>query len=95
MSDKDYNLREALDQFRRARTQEEFGVAILYNLGPGLIMGDTILERIADCARVHKLDTLDSLYRETKWDLAWDLGEEVLALVIKCVSNRFMCIPSP
>ncbi|KAI1781685.1 P-loop containing nucleoside triphosphate hydrolase protein, partial [Ganoderma leucocontextum] len=81
MSITDHDLHDTLDQFRRARTQEEFGVAILNNLGPGLVMGNAILERIVDCARVHKLGTLESLYRETKWDLTWELGERVLDLV--------------
>ena len=66
--------------------KEEFGLAILNNLGPGLIMGNAILDRIADCARAHKLDMVESLYRETKWDLAWELGEQVLNL-----ANRYAC----
>ncbi|KAI1784996.1 P-loop containing nucleoside triphosphate hydrolase protein [Ganoderma leucocontextum] len=82
MSDKDREFQTALNKLRRDRTQILFGLAILNNLGPDLIMGDSILERIAHCARAHKLGSLDDLYRETKWDQTWELGEQVLQLVM-------------
>lgn len=90
MSDKDREFRDALHQFRRTKMKEVFGLAVLCNLGPGLIMGDSVLDRIADCARVNKLTSLDALYRETKWDQTWDLGDAVLAVVYQCVF--FPCI---
>ncbi|PIL23292.1 transporter [Ganoderma sinense ZZ0214-1] len=85
MTDKDRQLRDELHQFRRTKMKELFGLAVLRNLGPGLVMGDSILDRIADCARVNKLTSLDALYREMKWDQTWDLGDAVLAIVYQCV----------
>ena len=81
MSDNNRDFQTALNKLRRDTIQTQFGLAILNNLGPDLIMGDSILERITQCARAHKLGTLEDLYRETKWDQTWELGKEVLQLV--------------
>ncbi|KAI0674174.1 P-loop containing nucleoside triphosphate hydrolase protein [Trametes maxima] len=81
MATQDHALRAALHQFRRTKTLSEYGRAILHNMGPGMVLGDNELVRIADCARARKLITLEDLYRETKWDLSWEHGDEVLELV--------------
>ncbi|CDO74559.1 hypothetical protein BN946_scf184632.g16 [Trametes cinnabarina] len=90
MTSQDYDLRIALHEFRRAQTLEMYGLAVLNNLGTGMIMGDEELVRIADCARAHHLKTLEDLYRESKWDLTWELGESVLELV-----NRYYPVKAP
>ena len=87
MSDTDRAFQTALNKLRRDRTQILFGLAILNDLGPDLVMGNSILERITHCARAHKLGTLDDLYRETKWDQTWELGEQVLALAHQYVHH--------
>lgn len=88
MSTTDIEFRKALHRFRRERTIDTFGQVHLNNLGPGLIMGDTVLDRIADCARVNKLTSLDLLYRETKWSRAQEYGNELLGLVNQCAVLR-------
>lgn len=90
MSPTDIEFRKALHEFRRECTIKTFGRIHLNNLGPGLIMGDTVLEHIADCARVNKLTSPDSLYRETKWSRAQEHGNEVLALVNRCVISSYV-----
>ena len=83
LTEKDLEFRSALNELRRDRTQALFGLAILNNLGPYLIMADPVLDRIAECARAQKLAGLDDLYRETAewcWE-ALELGEQVLELV--------------
>ncbi|KAJ3476192.1 hypothetical protein NLI96_g11327 [Meripilus lineatus] len=77
----DFSFRRELDSFRRRITLQKFSRAHLNNLGPGTIMGDTILERIVTCARAHKLDSVESLQRETKWGRSVELGPQVLDLV--------------
>ena len=89
MSDNDRDFQTALNKLRRDTTQIQFGLAILNNLGPDLIMGDSILERITQCARAHKLGTLEDLYKETKWDQTWELGGEVLQLVRQYVFSDY------
>ncbi|KAI0756195.1 P-loop containing nucleoside triphosphate hydrolase protein, partial [Daedaleopsis nitida] len=81
MTSVDAKFRYALNDFRRDRTEQEYGRSILFNLGPGLVMSDDVLDRIAHCAHANKLGTLDALLRETKWDRVRVLGHEVLALV--------------
>ncbi|OJT02516.1 ATP-dependent DNA helicase Q-like 1 [Trametes pubescens] len=81
MNTTDIGFRRALHDFRRAETLRTYGRAHLNNMGPGMIMGDGELSRIADCARARKLGSLDDLYKESKWDLTHELGERVLELV--------------
>ncbi|KAM5542547.1 hypothetical protein V8D89_004006 [Ganoderma adspersum] len=83
MTDKDHEFCLALHKLRRDKMQACFGTAILHNLGPGLIMSYTMLEQIAECARAHKLRSLDDLYEETKWHETRELGDQVLELVSK------------
>ena len=81
MTDKDGEFCLALNKLWRDRMQARFGIAILRNLGPGLVTGNTntTLEKIAECARAHKLGrSLDDLYEETnlKWRETWELGDQ-------------------
>ncbi|PIL37754.1 hypothetical protein GSI_01448 [Ganoderma sinense ZZ0214-1] len=85
----------ALNKLRRDRTQVLYGLAILNNLGPDLIMGDSILDHIAECARAHKLTSLDDLYRETRWDQTWELGGQVLELVSRYVVDEHILGANP
>lgn len=50
---RDVELRAALHTFRKARTLELYGRARLRNLGPGIVMGDDVLQRIIDCAHFY------------------------------------------
>ncbi|KAI0332527.1 P-loop containing nucleoside triphosphate hydrolase protein [Cubamyces sp. BRFM 1775] len=81
VSETDIQLRGALHRFRRDQTVRLYGLAHLHELGPGAVMGDDILKRIIDCARVHKIRDLDGLFRETKWHRSDELGNAVLQLI--------------
>ncbi len=83
MSASDIEFRKALHDFRREKTLARYGLAHLNNLGHGLIMGDEVFKRIADCARAQKLTSVESLFRETKWSRSNELGEELLGLVTR------------
>lgn len=85
MSATDVEFRDALHEFRRAETLKTYGRAILHNMGPCMVMGDEILGRIADCARAYKLGSREDLFKECKWDMTWELGDEVLKLVSRYV----------
>ncbi|KAI0669881.1 P-loop containing nucleoside triphosphate hydrolase protein [Trametes maxima] len=81
MTTQDHDFRVALHQFRRVKTLSAYGRAILNNMGPGMVLGDNELIRIANCARAHKIVSVEDLFKETKWDLSWEHGDEVVALV--------------
>lgn len=81
MSTSDIEFRKALHEFRWEQTLARYGLAHLNNLGPGLLMGDEVFKRIADCAHAQKITSVESLFRETKWSRSNDLGEELLGLV--------------
>ncbi|EJF62759.1 hypothetical protein DICSQDRAFT_169151 [Dichomitus squalens LYAD-421 SS1] len=67
MTPTDVAFRAELNQYRREQTLKTRGLAHLNNLGAGIIMGDDTLDRIADCARAHKLMTVETLYQEMKY----------------------------
>ncbi|EJF63964.1 hypothetical protein DICSQDRAFT_54932, partial [Dichomitus squalens LYAD-421 SS1] len=81
MDPQDVQLQAALHAFRREQTIKVYGQRRLNSNGPGAIMGDEVLRRVVDCARVHKLGTVEALARETKWSRAHELGDEVLRIV--------------
>ncbi|KAH9847345.1 hypothetical protein C2E23DRAFT_714524, partial [Lenzites betulinus] len=84
MDSQDIELHAALNALRREKMLAKYGRAHLNNLGASYIMPNDTLKRIVDCARARKLTSVANLFRETKWDLATKLGEEVL-----CVVNRY------
>ncbi|KAH9886765.1 hypothetical protein C8Q73DRAFT_657824, partial [Cubamyces lactineus] len=86
----DMRFREALHKLRRAETLKRYGHGTLHNDGPGLVMGDNILDCIADSACAHKLGTTsEDLFRQCKWDMAWDLGGHVLRLAAEYVTLAY------
>lgn len=78
---RDFDVLWALHDFRRAKTLEGFGRAVLQDLGPSVIMHDDTVQRIVDAAHNGKISNVDQLIRETRWALAHTLGEEVLSIL--------------
>jgi hypothetical protein len=78
---RDAELRAALHDFRKTRTLELHGRARLRNLGPGIIMGDDVLQRIIDCSHFYLIGTTAQLAKETHWSGVDDYGEKVLSLI--------------
>ena len=79
----DFEFRRELDGFWRRKMLECFRRAHLQNLGPGIIISDTILKRIIDYARVRKISSVESLQHEMKWAHASELGGEVIQIIHK------------
>lgn len=75
------SLRDALHVFRRETTTSRFGWATLSDMGPSIIMSDAILQRIVDCAHDFKIDSVQSLIKETRWLNAQMHGTEVISLI--------------
>jgi hypothetical protein len=77
----DEELRAALHDFRKTRTLELHGRARLRDLGPGIIMGDDVLQRIVDCSHFYLIGTTAQLAKETHWSGVDDCDEKVLSLI--------------
>ncbi|KAJ3475464.1 hypothetical protein NLI96_g11819 [Meripilus lineatus] len=80
-SSHDLEFQHILDSWRRNKTREIFGLAFLKNTGAAFILPDDILARIADCARVGKINSLDTLFKETKWYHAREYHDDMLRLI--------------
>ena len=78
---RDLQFRLNLDAWRSRKMQDMFGLAFFKNMGAAFVMGDDILTRVADCARVGIISTIEDLERETMWYHAREYGSEVLALI--------------
>jgi len=77
----DTDLRNALETWRRDQVEKRYGRATLRNLGPSLVMGEKVRDRIVDCARHGKIKTTANLERETKWTHAVEYGSEIIKII--------------
>ncbi|KAJ3476844.1 hypothetical protein NLI96_g10880 [Meripilus lineatus] len=77
----DLDFRRVLNSWRRQKIEDRWGPSFLKNMGPGFVLGDDTLARIADCARVGKITNLETLERETRWCHARRYGPEILRLI--------------
>ncbi|KAJ6618412.1 hypothetical protein B0H10DRAFT_1647899, partial [Mycena sp. CBHHK59/15] len=66
---------------RKERTDEVLGPFSFRKHGGGAIMSDEVLDRIADCAHFHKIQTTADLLKETDWYRVTEDGTQVLALI--------------
>ena len=64
----DEALRLELEDWCLIQAEKQYGPAILESLGPGIIMGSSICDRLVDCAHFHKIQTIADLEKETKWE---------------------------
>lgn len=80
-NDVDNALRLHLETWRADEMKRQYGQAWLRCMGPGLVMGTTVRDRIVDCAHFNKIRSVVDLKRETKWDLASTYGEAILDII--------------
>lgn len=86
----DIELETALDDYRRTIMQEMYGRAKLLNEGPGAIMPDSVLARIALCGHYNKITSIEDLKRQApKWasttESGREMGAEIIEIVLRCV----------
>ena len=79
----DLSLYTALDSWRLKRTITAYGEGALRDFGPSMILPNTMLDRIVDCAHWNKIKSVDDLRRETDWFHAGVYGPEVLDIIIR------------
>ncbi|KAH9929411.1 P-loop containing nucleoside triphosphate hydrolase protein [Fomitopsis serialis] len=91
------DLRTALDTFRRERTINKYGRALLDNLGASVVLPDNAIDRLVECAQAGKIKSLDDVQREVgkKWGKAREYGEEVAAIIRRIfpLDNPFVVAP--
>jgi hypothetical protein len=94
MGPKEYELCEALEDWREEKMAEKYGHSHLIDIGPATIMADSVLDHLVNCAHHEKIITIEDLHKETHWLATDKFGSEVLATihhiipakVIKCVA---------
>ncbi|KIJ18399.1 hypothetical protein PAXINDRAFT_71362 [Paxillus involutus ATCC 200175] len=80
----------AAEDWREEKTKQMHGESHLTDLGPGLVMPNTVLDRIVACAHHCKIKTTDDLCKETHWSSTDCFGTEVVALV-----HHIILVPMP
>jgi len=78
-----FQLVNALSDWRETKTANVYGWPSLNDLGPSLVMPNAILDRIVDCAHHHKILNMQDLRREMGWSDAERFGDEVLAVIMQ------------
>lgn len=85
LSDAGRDLRTALDNFRRQRMVDKHGESLLDTLGASMMMPNSVLERLVECAEAKKIASASNLEREVgkKWSKAHELGPAVVDIVLR------------
>jgi len=83
MATKDFDLQDALFDWRDANVLKKFKPSIIETLSPGLFLSDDIIAHVVNCAHFSKLLTIPQLIKETSWreDWATKFGESLLSIV--------------
>ncbi|KAF8448775.1 hypothetical protein L210DRAFT_3388132 [Boletus edulis BED1] len=81
MGPKEFELSEALEDWRERKMEQVHGKTHLNDIGPAIIMPDGVLDRIVDSAHFFKIKTVDDLSRETRWSKASQYGAEVITII--------------
>ncbi|KAG1905441.1 uncharacterized protein F5891DRAFT_976372 [Suillus fuscotomentosus] len=77
----DSKLTDALDDWWEEATIKLYGHAHLHDLGPRLIMPNSILDRIVECTHFFKIKSTADLAKETHWSGANKHGDEIITLI--------------
>jgi hypothetical protein len=81
MGPQEHKLCEALEDWRDQKTVEIYGCSHLIDLGPTVVMGDTVLDQIIDCTHHEKIKVIQDLHKETHWSINDNLAREVIAII--------------
>ncbi|KIJ07103.1 hypothetical protein PAXINDRAFT_33614, partial [Paxillus involutus ATCC 200175] len=72
---------DALHDWREEKTADVYGWACLNDHGPSLVIPNSILDHIIDCAHHGKIHTSQDLQKETGWTDSEKYGSEILSLL--------------
>ncbi|KAG2093560.1 hypothetical protein BD769DRAFT_1370648 [Suillus cothurnatus] len=90
MGSKEHELCDVLEDWREAATKRIYGDSNLNDYGPSLVMPNSVLERIVDCAHYKKIVTIDDLRKETQWSGVDQFGSDVITVI-----HRIILVPVP
>ncbi|KAF8168693.1 P-loop containing nucleoside triphosphate hydrolase protein [Pholiota molesta] len=84
MSTVDFDLKDALKEWRRRTAFHKFNASTVRTLGVRILMSDNILARIVDCAHAGKLTSIEDLSKESGLakDRINEYGEELVKLIL-------------
>jgi hypothetical protein len=85
MGSKEYELREALEDWREEKTAEIYGRSYLIDIGPAIVMGNLVLERLVNCAHHAKINSVNDIRKETHWTNTQTFGSEVLSIILRII----------
>lgn len=85
MGPQECKLCEALEDWRDEKTVEIYGRSHLIDLGPTVVMGDSVLDRIVDCSHFEKIKIIEDLRKETHWSVNDDLAREVITIIHRII----------
>lgn len=80
-TESDKSFRTWLDGWRQKTSEDDYGKGCSTHFGSSNIMTDTIFERICDAAHHNLINTIDDLYKETRWHLTHKYGQIVVNVV--------------
>lgn len=79
----DMSLKDELCSWRREAAIAKFGAGNVRMLGPGLIMANSVVERIVNAAHYLKINDIDDLRKESQWEGSAEHAAEVVELICK------------
>lgn len=92
MGPKEYELCEALEDWREEKMAEKYGRSHLIDIGPSIIMSDSILDRLVNCAHHEKIKTIEDFRKETHWLATDKYGPEVLAIIHRIIPVKVVSV---
>jgi hypothetical protein len=81
MGPKEYELCEVLEDWREEKMAEKYGCSHLIDIGPSIIMSDSILNCFVNCAHHEKMKTIEDLCKENHWPATDKYRPEVLNII--------------
>ncbi|KAG1862650.1 P-loop containing nucleoside triphosphate hydrolase protein [Suillus subluteus] len=94
MGPKEYELCEALEDWREEKMAEKYGHSHLIDIGPSIIMSDSILDHLVNCAHHEKIKTIEDLRKETHWPATAKYGPEVLTIIHRIIPVKVVSMAS-
>ncbi|KAG2148115.1 P-loop containing nucleoside triphosphate hydrolase protein [Suillus clintonianus] len=76
-----FDLCGSLEDWREAVTRRVYGDSNLCDYGPSLVMPDSVLDRIVDCAQHTKIVTIQDLRKETRWSGSDEFGGDIITII--------------
>ncbi|KAG2142784.1 uncharacterized protein EDB93DRAFT_1088757, partial [Suillus bovinus] len=81
MTSLDLKLVDALEDWQEETAIKLYGYSHLNDLGPRVVMPNSIMDRIVECAHFYKMKSIANLVKETCWSGASKHGDVIITLI--------------